>query len=429
MSKIQKPAHKMETKNVKIKIKSSAPSKNSADKTKIKDENLNKKVTKAKETTNAKAKNVNPKTKEVIKKSSAKDSSIKNKKNVAEVNKTAEQLVMPMPIVKKKKLPSIILKKAYKKALVKKIEELKTPVKKSSHKKVVVSTPSTNKVESKKVVPSKKVVAPKQEVKKVEEKQVESKKTDPSKKVIVPKQEVKKVEQKQVESKKVVPSKKVIAPKQEVKKVEEKKSEVKKIEKKKVIPSAKKIDIEKIISTEPEISKIEPKTTDIEKVTPKKIKKIKIQKVVAEEPKPITFIKPKTNVRYSDADLEEFRILIENNKKEVIEELQTLYDRIEDFNNIDFSESSTYSMHMAEQGSDAMEKEKTYNLIQRQKELLQKLNSALERVKDKTFGICRVCGCLIAKERLLAVPTTTLSASYKLSGKCPDDGIDAIRKF
>jgi RNA polymerase-binding transcription factor DksA len=73
-----------------------------------------------------------------------------------------------------------------------------------------------------------------------------------------------------------------------------------------------------------------------------------------------------------------------------------------------------------------MEKEKTYSLIQRQKELLQKLNDALERIKNKTFGICRMCGCLIAKERLLAVPTTTLSASYKLNGKCPHNGIDII---
>jgi RNA polymerase-binding transcription factor DksA len=85
-----------------------------------------------------------------------------------------------------------------------------------------------------------------------------------------------------------------------------------------------------------------------------------------------------------------------------------------------------YSMHMAEQGSEAMEKEKTYAQIQRINDYIKKLDEAMLRIKDKTYGICRVCNCLIAKERLLAVPVTTLSASYKIHQKCPDDGVDRI---
>jgi RNA polymerase-binding transcription factor DksA len=81
---------------------------------------------------------------------------------------------------------------------------------------------------------------------------------------------------------------------------------------------------------------------------------------------------------------------------------------------------------MAEQGSEAFEKEKTYAQIQRINEYIKKLDDALARIKDKTFGICRVCGCLIAKERLFAVPITTLSASYKIQKRCPEDGIDRI---
>ena len=55
-----------------------------------------------------------------------------------------------------------------------------------------------------------------------------------------------------------------------------------------------------------------------------------------------------------------------------------------------------------------------------------KLDDALSRINEKTYGICRVCGILIAKERLLAVPITTLSASYKIRKECPVDGIDKI---
>jgi len=107
-----------------------------------------------------------------------------------------------------------------------------------------------------------------------------------------------------------------------------------------------------------------------------------------------------------------------------------LRERLEDFNNIDLAEESMiYSLHMAEQGSEAIEKEKTYAQIQRISEYLQKLNEALSRIDNKTYGICRICNCLIAKERLLAVPITTLSASYKIHQRCPEDNIDRIEKI
>ena len=83
-------------------------------------------------------------------------------------------------------------------------------------------------------------------------------------------------------------------------------------------------------------------------------------------------------------------------------------------------------MHMAEQGPEALEQEKTFAQVHRNSEYIKKLDDALLRIKDKTYGVCRKCKCLIAKERLLAVPVTTLSASYKIHSKCPQDGIDKI---
>jgi len=132
-------------------------------------------------------------------------------------------------------------------------------------------------------------------------------------------------------------------------------------------------------------------------------------------------------VYYSDEDLELFRNRIMEARKEAVEELTMLRERLEDLTDYDFAEESMiYSMHMAEQGSEAFEKEKTYAQIQRINEYLKKLDDALLRIKNKTYGICRICGCLIAKERLLAVPITTLSASYKIQKKCPEDGIDRV---
>jgi RNA polymerase-binding transcription factor DksA len=138
-------------------------------------------------------------------------------------------------------------------------------------------------------------------------------------------------------------------------------------------------------------------------------------------------IAPKEGLRYSDEELEEFKQIILKSKEETLDELTMLRERLDDLNSYDFAEESMiYSMHMAEQGSEAMEKEKTYAQIQRINEYLKKLDDALERIDLKTYGICRVCGCLIAKPRLLAVPITTLSASYKIHKKCPDDGVDRI---
>ncbi len=140
-------------------------------------------------------------------------------------------------------------------------------------------------------------------------------------------------------------------------------------------------------------------------------------------------VKPKPNVRYSDKDLKMFKELIDSEKEKTLEELRMLKERLEDLTNYEASEeTAVYSMHMAEQGSEAVEREKTYAQIQRTTDYLRKLDEALTRIGEKTYGICRQCGILIAKERLMAVPITTLSASWKLRQQCPTDGVDRIGK-
>lgn len=135
----------------------------------------------------------------------------------------------------------------------------------------------------------------------------------------------------------------------------------------------------------------------------------------------------KKPARYSDKELEEFKGNIESAKNEALDELTMLKERLDDLNSSSSSdEAMTYSMHMGEQGNEAQEQEKTYAQIQRINDYIKKLDEALERIELKTYGICRECGIKIAKERLIAVPVTTLSASYKIHNECPEDGIDKI---
>lgn len=300
----------------------------------------------------------------------------------------------------------------------KKSEEKEEPKKAASSKKATKADEPKKNVAVKTAASSgTKASAPKSEpAKKTEPKKAEVKveKVAPAKKV------EKKVEAK-VEAKEV---KAKAEPKKVEAKAEKAKPEPKKVEAKaeKAKAEPKKVEVKaeaKVEKAKPEVKKAEPIEAEPKKAV---AKKEVVEEVAA--PKPIPSDVPS---RYSDEELEMFRTVIVESRSEALDELRMLNERLEDLTNYDFAEESMiYSMHMAEQGSEAMEKEKTYAQIQRIKDYIKKLDEALIRIKDKTYGICRVCGILIAKERLLAVPVTTLSASYKIHQKCPDDGVDRI---
>lgn len=120
--------------------------------------------------------------------------------------------------------------------------------------------------------------------------------------------------------------------------------------------------------------------------------------------------------RYSERELKHFKELILEKKRETMEELETLKESMMDVTTGEYvSESSTYSMHM-EQGTDAMEREKTFLFASRGSKFLNQLDDALQRIENGTYGICRVCQLLIPKERLEAVPTAQTCAEYKNTG-------------
>jgi len=116
---------------------------------------------------------------------------------------------------------------------------------------------------------------------------------------------------------------------------------------------------------------------------------------------------------YSDEELEYFRDIILKKREEAEKELESLQSSLRDSME-NANDESAYSFHMADVGTDAQEREKTYMLFNRTKKFLRYLNDALKRIDNKTYGVCKVTGKKISKGRLEAVPHTQLSIEAKL---------------
>jgi len=154
------------------------------------------------------------------------------------------------------------------------------------------------------------------------------------------------------------------------------------------------------------------------KIRGKVVKKAKPSAIAAalkkQPPKPA----PKvvlSKARYSKEDLTYFKNIILEKKKEILEELETLRDTMMDATTGEYAtENSTYSTHM-EQGTDAMEREKTFLFASREGKFLNHLEDALIRIEKGDYGKCTICGTLIEKERLEAVPHAQQCLDCKLT--------------
>ena len=116
---------------------------------------------------------------------------------------------------------------------------------------------------------------------------------------------------------------------------------------------------------------------------------------------------------YTDEELEYFREIILKKRDQADEELQALQRTLRE-NMENSSDESAYSFHMADAGTDAQEREKTYMLFNRTRKFIKYLDDALKRIDNKTYGVCKVTGKKISKGRLEAVPHTQLSIDAKL---------------
>jgi RNA polymerase-binding transcription factor DksA len=118
------------------------------------------------------------------------------------------------------------------------------------------------------------------------------------------------------------------------------------------------------------------------------------------------------NNRYSDKDLAEFKEIIMLKKERAEEDLVLLKSIFKnDSNNGTDDTSPTFKAF--EEGSETMSKEANVQLAIRQEKFIRDLKNALQRIENKTYGVCRVTGKLIQKERLRLVPHATLSIEAK----------------
>ena len=117
---------------------------------------------------------------------------------------------------------------------------------------------------------------------------------------------------------------------------------------------------------------------------------------------------------FNKTELDHFRGIILEKRKQIIEELELMNEALNDNSGGDyFEENSPYSLHM-EQGTDTMEKEKNYLLAARQRKFLEYLDDAIKRIDRRVYGFCQDCGKLINKARLEAVPHAQLCISCKM---------------
>lgn len=176
--------------------------------------------------------------------------------------------------------------------------------------------------------------------------------------------------------------------------------------------------------------KTAPKKAAEKKTTAKKSSTSKAKKTKQE----VEILSPSKKLKkvkgYGKADLEEFKEIIMQKRNEIIEQLQSLKEQMMDPTTGQYvNESSPYSLHMAEQGTDAMEREKLYLWAQRENKFLTYLEEALQRIDSGTYGICIDCidepqnlcpTCpLVPKDRLKAVPHTQhcLQVKQKMQGR------------
>ena len=120
-------------------------------------------------------------------------------------------------------------------------------------------------------------------------------------------------------------------------------------------------------------------------------------------------------VRYSDEELEEFKGLILEKLARARKDLEMLNDNVSRNGNNANDTAPTFKV--LEEGSNVLSKEENSQLAARQYKYIQNLENALIRIENKTYGVCRMTGKLIPKERLRAVPHATLSKKEKMGQK------------
>lgn len=122
----------------------------------------------------------------------------------------------------------------------------------------------------------------------------------------------------------------------------------------------------------------------------------------------------KEKTRYSDEELAEFKEIIVKKLEEATRDLDLLKEAYSNSGGADVNDTSP-TFKVLEEGSQVLSKEENSQLAMRQEKFIRDLQNALIRIENKTYGICRVTGKLISKERLRSVPHATMSIEAKMA--------------
>lgn len=122
-------------------------------------------------------------------------------------------------------------------------------------------------------------------------------------------------------------------------------------------------------------------------------------------------MEPTRRTPFSDAELAEFRDLLLQKRAATVDDVEQIRARLRDAQQAD--SDSSYASHMADAGSDAGEREQLYASAARLQAYLGHVDRALARIDAGTYGLCKVTGEPIPRERLLAVPHTETSIQAK----------------
>ena len=118
---------------------------------------------------------------------------------------------------------------------------------------------------------------------------------------------------------------------------------------------------------------------------------------------------------YSKTKLVKFKKSIEAKLTDVAHEMDDIRDTLDTNTrgNSSLSQDAVYSVHMADAGTDSYEREKGFHFMNRGSDYHKFLTKALERIKDGSFGVCKICEGLIPEERMLEVPNATKCVQCK----------------
>lgn len=131
---------------------------------------------------------------------------------------------------------------------------------------------------------------------------------------------------------------------------------------------------------------------------------------------------PVNNTPYSEEELDHFKELLLQERKEAIADEEIMKESVEDPKAVNDDEVSSQDHHPGDLGSEEQERETNHILRERNRQKIDEIDAALKRIENKTYGVCEDTGKKIQKERLEAIPYTRFSAEARKKNETDHPG-------